>query len=376
MKLALVSDALDPTNGWGRYAGELARELIAAGVDLRLISPRRLATMADLRDYPDHPEIPSFQHGRRHPLRVLQRTLPPLLRALRGVDVIHCMVEPYAPGVALAAGRRPYLVSLVGTYSIPSGRPRMERWLLRWALRRARGLPAISGYTRRRVESDANVRQTSVVPLAVRAEDFQRQHRPPREPGLIVSVGECKPRKGFELALEAFAHLKSQGVAHRYVIVGPVSPSSPYVKRLRTRIRELGLDRAVSLTGVVTEDELVDWYHRARVVTMPYRLAGSDFDGFGLVLLEANACGTPVVSARDSGAEEPVIHDQNGLLVPPNDVPALTDALRTVLTDASRWRKLANGGRRRADEMTWRRSAQQLLDVYAQSLGRRLDAQV
>ena len=252
----------------------------------------------------------------------------------------------------------------------------MERWLLRWALRRARGLPAISGYTRRRVESDANVRQTSVVPLAVRAEDFQRQHRPPREPGLIVSVGECKPRKGFELALEAFAHLKSQGVAHRYVIVGPVSPSSPYVKRLRTRIRELGLDRAVSLTGVVTEDELVDWYHRARVVTMPYRLAGSDFDGFGLVLLEANACGTPVVSARDSGAEEPVIHDQNGLLVPPNDVPALTDALRTVLTDASRWRKLANGGRRRADEMTWRRSAQQLLDVYAQSLGRRLDAQV
>ena len=292
MKLALVSDALDPTNGWGRYAGELARELIAAGVDLRLISPRRLATMADLRDYPDHREIPSFQHGRRHPLRVIQRTLPPLMRALRGVDVIHCMVEPYAPGVALAAGRRPYLVSLVGTYSIPSGRPWMERWLLRWALRRARGLPAISGYTRRRVETDANVRQTSVVPLAVRAADFQRTVPPPREPGLVLSVGECKPRKGFDLALEAFARLKSEGVAHRYVIVGPANSSSPYVVRLRTRICELGLAKSVTLTGVVSEDELVDWYHRARVVTMPYRLAGSDFDGFGLVLLEANACGS------------------------------------------------------------------------------------
>lgn len=376
MKLALVSDALDPTNGWGRYAGELARELIAAGVDVRLVSPRSLATITELRNHPDHWEIPSFQHGRRHPLRVFQRTLPPLLRALRGADLVHCMVEPYAPAVALAAGRRPYFVSLVGTYSLPSGRPRVERWPLRWALRRARGLPAISDYTRRQVERDANVRQTSVVPLAVRAEDFHRERPPPREPGLVVSVGECKPRKGFDLALEAFARLKSEGVADRYVIVGPVSSSSRYAGRLRDRVRELELGRSVTLTGVVSEDELVDWYYRARVVTMPYRLAGSDFDGFGLVLLEANACGTPVVSARDSGAEEPVVHNENGLLVPPNDVSALTDALRTVLTDATCWQPLASGARRRADAMSWRQSAQRLLDVYADALGSRLEPQV
>ncbi len=373
MKLALVSDALDPTNGWGRYAGELARELIAAGVDVRLVSPRSRAAMTDLRNYPDHCEIPSFQHGRRHPLRVFQRTLPPLRRALRGVDVIHCMVEPYAPAVAVAAGRRPYFVSLVGTYSLPSGRPWVERWPLRWALGRARGLPAISGYTRRRVERDTGVRRASVVPLAVRADDFQRDDPSPREPRLLLSVGECKPRKGYDLALEAFARLRSEGAADRYVIVGPTNASSPYVARLRARIRELGLVGCVTLTGAVSQDELVDWYYRARVVTMPYRVWGSDFDGFGLVLLEANACGTPVVSARDSGAEEPVIHGENGLLVPANDVPALTDALRTVLADADRWQGLAAGARRRADAMTWRRSAEQLLDVYAQALGRRID---
>ena len=375
MKLALVSDALDPTSGWGRYAGELARELIAAGADVRLVSPRSLSTMSDLRDYADHNEIPSFQHGRRHPLRVFQRTFPPLLRALRGVDVIHCMVEPYAPATAAAAGRRPYFVSLHGTYAISSGRPRIERLPLRWALRRARGLPANSGYTRRRVESDSGARRTSVVPLAVRSEDFRRDDPPQRERGLIVSVGECKPRKGYDLALEAFARLRADGAASRYVIVGLSDPSSPYVKRLRARILELGLGSSITLTGAVSQDELVDWYHRARVVTMPYRLSGTDFDGFGLVLLEANACGTPVVSARDSGAEEPVIHDQNGLLVPPNDVHALTDALRIVLTDTNRWRRLAAGARRRADAMTWRRSTQRLLDVYAHALGRRLESQ-
>ena len=373
MKLALVSDALDPTSGWGRYAAELAGELIAAGVDVRLVSPRDRATLADLRDYPDHRDVPSFQHGRRHPLRVFLRTLPPLLRALQGVDVIHCMVEPYAPTVAVAAARRPYFISLHGTYAMASGRPRIERRPLRWALRRARGLPANSGYTRRRVERDSGARRASVVPLAVRTEDFFRDAPPPREPGLILSVGECKPRKGYDVALEAFARLRAEGAATRYVIVGLCSKSSPYVARLRSRIRELGLVGSVTLTGAVSQDELVDWYHRARVVTMPYRLWASDFDGFGLVLLEANACGTPVVSTRDSGAEEPVIHDENGLLVPPNDVPALTDALHTVLTDTDRWRALAAGARRRAESMTWRRSAQELLEVYAQALGRRLE---
>ena len=126
MKLALVSDALDPTTGWGRYAGELASELIKLGVDVRLISPRARATISELRDYPDHHVIPSFQHGSRHPLRVFFRTTPPLIRALRGADVIHCMIEPFAPAVAVAAGLRPYFVSLVGTYGLPSGRPRID----------------------------------------------------------------------------------------------------------------------------------------------------------------------------------------------------------------------------------------------------------
>ena len=374
MKLALVSDALDPTTGWGRYAAEFAGELIAAGLDVRLISPRGLATLPDLRDYPDHLEIPSFQYGRRHPLRVFYRTFSPLRRALRGVDVIHCMIEPYAPVVAAAAGRRPYFISLHGTYAISSGRPRIERVPLRWALRRASGLPANSGYTRTRVESDSGARRASVVPLAVRAEDFRPDEPPRREPGLIVSVGESKPRKGYDLALEAFARLRAEGAADRYVIVGLCDPNSPYVARLRARIGELGLGAHVTLTGSVSHEELVDWYHRARVVTMPYRLSGSDFDGFGLVLLEANACGTPVVSTLDSGAEEPVTHGGNGLLVPPNDVPALTDALHTILTDANSWIALATGARRRADEMTWRRSTQRLLDVYAQALGKRLEA--
>ena len=372
MKLALVSDALDPTTGWGRYAGELASELIDLGVDVRLISPQARATISELRDYPDHRAIPSFQHGSRHPLRVFFRTTPPLIRALHGADVIHCMIEPFAPSVAVAAGLRPYFVSLVGTYGLPSGRHRVEQIPLRWALRRARGLPAISGYTRRRIEADTGFRHASVVPLAVRTKDFTHANPPARENGLVLSVGECKPRKGYDLVVEALAHLRSDGIAERYVIVGPYDPSSPYVRRLRSRISELGLTNCVTFTGVVSHEQLVDWYHRARVVAMPYRTWKSDFEGFGLVLLEASACGTPVISTRESGAEEPVAHNENGVLITPDNVAELAQAVRTLLSDTPQWKALADGAYRRAEKMTWRRSANLLLDVYANALGKRM----
>ena len=106
MKLAIVADELDPSNGWGRYAGELARGLIAAGVDVRLVTPGA-AMPGDLRAHADHAAIPSFRRSTPHFARLLARSVRPLWRALRGVDAVHCMVEPYAPPLLSlpAAGR-------------------------------------------------------------------------------------------------------------------------------------------------------------------------------------------------------------------------------------------------------------------------------
>lgn len=368
MKLAIVADELDPSNGWGRYAGELARGLIAAGVDVRLVTPGG-AMPDDLRAHPDHAPIPSFRLGTPHFARLLARSVRPMRRALRGVDAVHCMVEPYAPAVALAAGRRPLFVSLVGTYSVPSSRDKLESRLLRWAMRRARRLIAISRYTEQRVRQDTGFVHTTVVPLAVRADEFAPPDPPAApEPGLVLAVGEPKPRKGFDVALEAFAAVHARLPQSRFVIVGPYAPSSRFVSQLHERIHSLGLQEAVTLTGAVSHDELVGWYSRAAVVVMPYRSVGRDFEGFGLVLLEAGACGAPVISSRDSPAEEIVAHGESGLLVPPGDVAALESAMVRVLTSPDERRRLADGNRGRAAEMTWERSTAQLIDVYEQSL--------
>ena len=370
MKLAIVADELDPRNGWGRYAGELARGLIQAGVDVRLITPSSPAIPADLRSYSDQAEIPSFRHDTPHFARLLVHSLMPLRRAMRGVDVVHCMVEPYAPAAAAAAGRRPLLMSLVGTYAVPSSRDWIEARLLRWAMRRSRQLIAISRYTEQRVRADTGFSHTAVVPLAVRVDDFAAPPAStPREPALVLSVGEPKPRKGFDVTLEAFAMLHQQLPGSRYVIVGQYSERSPFVTQLRNRICELGLHNAVTLTGAVSHDELVRWYHRASVVVMAYQSVGRDFEGFGLVLLEAGACGCPVISALDSPAEEIVTANKTGLLVPPGDAWALRAALEQVLQSPDYAHQLAVGGRARAHAMSWQRSTARLIDMYEQTLG-------
>ena len=186
----------------------------------------------------------------------------------------------------------------------------------------------------------------------------------------MVAVGEPKPRKGFDVALEAFAAVHARLPQARFVIVGPYASRSRFVARLHDRIRTLGLSHAVTLTGAVSHDELVGWYARASVVVMPYRSVGRDFEGFGLVLLEAGACGAPVISSRDSPAEEIVAHGESGLLVPPGDMAALEAAIFRVLTAADERRRLGEGGRARAADMTWERSTAQLIEVYEQTLNR------
>ena len=238
-------------------------------------------------------------------------------------------------------------------------------------MRRARRLIAISRYTEQRVRRDTGFTHTTVVPLAVRAEEFAAPDPPVApEPGLVLAVGEPKPRKGFDVALEAFAAVRARVPRAHFVIVGPYAPRSSFVARLQQRIHALGLEDDVVLTGAVSHDELVGWYARASVVVMPYRSVGRDFEGFGLVLLEAGACGVPVISSRDSPAEEIVTHGESGLLVPPGDVTALESAIVRVLTSPDNRRRLAIGNRARAADMTWERSTAQLIDVYEQSLDR------
>jgi len=140
-----------------------------------------------------------------------------------------------------------------------------------------------------------------------------------------LGVGRLVPKKGFDVLVEACALVRARGVAVKAIIVGDEGAHEPEVRR---RINERGLADAVELAGPLGQAALLDEYLRATVFCLPCRVAeDGDRDGIPNVLIEAMACGLPVITTGVSGIPELVVDGVNGLLVPPEDAPALADAM-------------------------------------------------
>lgn len=373
MKVCLVADALQPSTGWGRYAAEITRGLIDAGVECVIASPRKYCDYAELAEHPNHHNIRSFMYEGRHYVKLLYRNTRALMRASAGCDLVHCFVEPYLPALGLLPGRTPLVASLVGSYSLLNVHPPLERFLLRRTLQRAAHLVPISAYTEQRVREHLPLGEMSVVPLGVRVEDFWPPRQlPARERKCVLSVGMVKPRKGLHVSIKAFARVIERHPSARYLIIGQII-RGPYFDKLKRLVADLNLETSVEFLGEVGEDEKIDWYHRCTVTVAHFLSDERAFDGFGLVHLEANACGAPVIGTFDSGAEEPVIPGENGILVKQHDVAATAEAMDRLLSDPDQARALGEGGRRRARRLTWENTARGMLDVFRRVMDEKRD---
>jgi glycosyltransferase involved in cell wall biosynthesis len=120
----------------------------------------------------------------------------------------------------------------------------------------------------------------------------------------------------------------------------------------------------VEFTGFITTEQKVDLYRRAQVVVNP-----SAKEGWGLTVIEANACGTPVVAAEVPGLRESVIHGETGLLYPHSDVAALSRAILRLLKDKELREKLGARSMDWAKEFTWQKATEKVEAVMEGVLG-------
>jgi len=177
---------------------------------------------------------------------------------------------------------------------------------------------------------------------------------------LFVTVCRLLEKKGVDQTLRAFAELLKQHPDTRYVIVG----SGPYEDYLRGLTRALDIQDKVVFAGDVAEAELAAHYQLGDVFIMPNRaLPNGDTEGFGLVFLEANACGVPVIAGRDGGSTDAVRDGENGLVVDGNSVPAVLHAMLALREDGVLRARLRQGGLAVAVESDWRRKAAAFLRV-------------
>jgi glycosyltransferase involved in cell wall biosynthesis len=185
----------------------------------------------------------------------------------------------------------------------------------------------------------------------------------PRVPDRIVTTASADvPLKGLLPLVEAVAKVRTERPAE-LVVVGSARRGGPVAEA----ISRYDLHDAVRFTGRLTEAELATELRRAALVVVP-----SLFEGFSLPLVEAMACGTPVV-ATTGGALPEVAgrHGETALLVPPGDPQALADAIVLMLADDALRARLGTAGRERVlRRFTWRAAAERTVECYRDAIGR------
>jgi D-inositol-3-phosphate glycosyltransferase len=189
-----------------------------------------------------------------------------------------------------------------------------------------------------------------------------RPRATPQEPPLILFAGRIQPLKAPDLVLKASALLSD--VDHRVVIVGGVSGNGvEHPDALSDLARDLGIADRVDFHPAVSQSELAEWYSRAAVVCVP-----SYNESFGLVALEAQACGTPVVAAHVGGLGTAVVDGVTGTLVAGHEPAAFAQAIRPYLTNPQVRSAASAKAVDFASGFGWNTTAAKTIEVYEEAL--------
>jgi D-inositol-3-phosphate glycosyltransferase len=195
---------------------------------------------------------------------------------------------------------------------------------------------------------------------------------PPCE-SMILYVGRIEPLKGLDTLIEAIALMRANGDINETafclaVIGGDPDLGSENIDAEMVRLKELchshGLDKLVTFLGKRDQDTLPYYYSAAEAVVVP-----SHYESFGIVALEAMACGTPVVASQVGGLAYLVQDGKTGYTVPASDVDALADRLSRLIHDKELRNRLGEKASKVAEDFSWDIIAKQVLDLYEEMLG-------
>jgi len=240
-------------------------------------------------------------------------------------------------------------------------RERVLFWRMKRSYPRAERIVALSqGVAEELVEMGlAKQDQLSVIPNAgfdesvLDAKDVPIDERSTPEESLLVACGSLTHQKGYPYLLDAFRQVRDLEEAELWIL-----GEGDQRETIQSQVKDLGLENDVSLLGF--QNNPFRFMAAADVFVL-----SSLWEGFGNVVVEAMACGSPVVSTDcPYGPGEIISHEENGLLVPPADADALSEAILRVLTNGTLSEQLSENGKRRAQDFHASAIAQEYLDLF------------
>jgi D-inositol-3-phosphate glycosyltransferase len=206
--------------------------------------------------------------------------------------------------------------------------------------------------------------RVSVVPCGVDTLRFRPMKRQrvrcklglPEEEPIVLFVGRIEPLKGIDVLIEAAAKVDG---AFRVLVVGGDGKDAERKERLSVLASALGLKDRITFIDAVPHADLPLYYNAADICVVP-----SYYESFGLVALEAMACGVPVVASRVGGLKDTVIDGRTGYLVPWRCPEPFAERLELLLSNEPLRRNLGREGRAAAERFRWSEVAARVEDVY------------
>ncbi|MBI3626428.1 glycosyltransferase family 4 protein, partial [Candidatus Uhrbacteria bacterium] len=180
---------------------------------------------------------------------------------------------------------------------------------------------------------------------------------------ILLTLSRLVERKGIDTVIKALPSVVAQFPNLIYVVAG----SGSYEKSLKELVEKLKLQQHVLFTGLVTDKQKIVWYDLAEIFIMtPRQLPNNDVEGFGIVYMEANGLGKPVIGSLSGGVSEAVIDGFNGLMVQPDNVEQTAEAIVKLLTDTALAKRLGEQGRKRAiEQFAWPIQVAKLNEILA-----------
>lgn len=351
----------DVPGGVQVHVRELSAHLRNRGHDVRILAPGRRRGRRD----------DAWIVGRAVPVRgngsVARISFGPQVasvvgRALReaGPDIIH-VHEPLVPSVAMHAVLQAN-APVVATFHSNVGRERVgSLWfqlavpMIRPVWNRLARRIAVSEAARHSVTSRMGDGDLLIVPNGVDVERFATARPATLPPGRhLLFVGRLEERKGFPVAVDAFARLAGSYPDLRLLVIGDGSERDA-VEGLPPAVRS-----RVEMLGRVDDDRLASYLRAADLYLGP----ATGGESFGIVLAEAMAAGLPIVASDIEGYRDVARDGLEALLVPPGDAEALVAAVRVLLDDPRRAASLGQAGVRRARDFDWDTVTGRLVQVY------------
>jgi glycogen synthase len=390
MRILILSWEYPPrvVGGLGRHVFALTRSLAAQGHEVHVVT----------RDHPDAPAdewiegVHVVRVGEAPPVIAFDRDLVSWVLAFNNrvqaaaarileahdIEVVHA--HDWLVAYAAAGIKDAFDLPLVATVHateygrhqgwLPGPMNKLIHQIEWWLTYEARRVIACSDYMREQLRDifalpDAGI---DVIPNGVAVRDFAlpedeitafRRELAPDGETLVLFAGRLEYEKGVQTVLQALDRVHDAVGEVRFLIAGV----GTYSEELRRLVDELGLEDRVGFTGFLADHELRLHYAAADVAVAP-----SIYEPFGLVAVEAMACGTPVV-VGDTGGLREIVADGHGLSFPPQDDDQLAERLIEVLSDRQLAHDLIARGRRRiAQRYDWGAVAAATIDAYRQGI--------